>query len=87
MNRNFQHAIAFDERCGLPGLLVEKARPVLAAVTVLVVLAVDDREHAALRRARGGTKVMVEILDRRERDATHLALLRARQKAPTANHH
>jgi hypothetical protein len=35
MNRNFQRAIAFDERCGLPGLLVEKVRPVLAAVAAL----------------------------------------------------
>jgi hypothetical protein len=87
INRNFQCAIAFDGRCGLPGLLVEKARPVLAAVTALVVLVVDDRGCAALSRARGGTKVIVEILGRRERDTTHLALLRARQKPPTAYHH
>jgi hypothetical protein len=59
MNRDLQHAITFDERCCLLGLLVEKTRPVLAAVAVLVVLVVDNRRHAALRRARGGIKVAV----------------------------
>jgi hypothetical protein len=87
MNRNLQHAIAFHERCGLLGLLVEKARPVLAAVAALVVLVVDDRGHTALRRARGGTKVVVQVLDSRERDAAHLSFLMARQEPPTTHHH
>jgi hypothetical protein len=38
MNRDLQHAITFDERCCLLGLLVEKVRPVLAAVAALEIL-------------------------------------------------
>jgi hypothetical protein len=87
MNRNFQHAIAFDERCGLPGLLVEKVRPVLAAVAALVVPVVGDRGCTTLRRARGGIKVVVQVLDGRERDGACLPFLMARQKLPTAHHH
>jgi hypothetical protein len=87
MNRNLQHAIAFDERCGLPGLLVEKARPVLAAVAALVVLVVDDRGCTTLRRAHSGTKVVVQVLDSRERDAACLPFLMVRQKPPTSHHH
>ena len=87
MNRNLKHAIPFDKGSSLLGLLVEKVRPVLAAVFAVIVLVVDDRGHAALRRADGGVKVVVEILHRRERDATCLALLKARHKPPTAYHH
>jgi hypothetical protein len=87
MNRDLQHAITFDERCCLLGLLVEKARPVLAAVTALVVLVVDNRRDATLRRACGGMKVIVQVLDGRERDTANLSFLMARQKPPTAHHH
>ena len=87
MNRNLKHAIPLDERCGCLGLLVEKVRPVLAAIGAVIVLVVDDRGHTALRRTDGGVKVVVEILHRRERDATYLALLKVRQMPPTAHHH
>jgi hypothetical protein len=87
VNSNLQRAIAFDGRCGLPGLLVEKARPVLADVAALVVLVVDDRGYTTLRRAHGGIKIVVQVLDCRERDTTHLPFLIARQKPPTAHHH
>jgi hypothetical protein len=87
MNRNLQHAIAFDERCGLPGLLVEKVRPVLAAVVAFVVLVVDDSGYTALRRTCGGAKVVVKVLDGRESDTAHLPFLVAWQKPPTAHHH
>ena len=53
VNRDLQHAITFDERCSLLGLLVEKIGPVLAAVVALIVLIVDDCRCAALGRALG----------------------------------
>ena len=87
MNRNLKHAIPFDKGSSLLALLVEKVRPVLAAVVAIVMLVVDDRGHAALRRADGRVEVVVEILHRRERDATHLALLKARHEPPTAYHY
>ena len=87
MNRNLKHAIPFDKRSSLLGLLVEKVRPVLAAVVAIVVLVIDDGGHAAFRRADGRVEVVVEVLHRRERDATYLALLKARHEPPTAYHH
>ena len=87
MNRNLKHAIPFDKGSSLLALLVEKVRPVLAAVVAIVMLVVDDCGHAALRRADGRVEVVVEILHRRERDATYLALLKVRHKPPTAYHH
>jgi hypothetical protein len=87
VNRNLKHAIPLDERCGCLGLLVKKVRPVLAAISAVIVLVVDDRGHTALRRTDGRVKVVVEILHRCERDATYLALLKVRHKPPTAYHH
>ena len=87
MNRNLKHAIPFDKGSSLLGLFVEKVRPVLAAVIAVVVLVVNDRGHAALRRADSRVEVVVEVLHRRERDATYLALLKVRHKPPTAYHH
>jgi len=87
VNRNLKHAIPLDKGCSLLGLLVEKVRPVLAAVVAIVVLVVDDRSHTALRRADGRVEVVVEILHRCERDATYLALLKVRHEPPTAYHY
>ena len=87
VNRNLKHAIPFDKGSSLLGLLVEKVRPVLAAVVAIVVLVVNDRGHATLRRADSRVEVVVEVLHCRERDATYLALLKVRHEPPTAYHH
>ena len=87
VNRDLQHAVTLDKRCSLLGLLVEKIGPVLAAVTALVVLVVDDCRYSTLGRAYGRIQVIVKVLDGREGDATNLPFLMVRQEPPTAHHH
>jgi hypothetical protein len=86
VNRDLQHAVTFDERYSLLGLLVEKIGPVLAAVAVLIMLVVNNCRDAALGRAHGGIIYFRRVRRqcRRQRDSSTRIFTQYSRKFPTA---